>query len=317
MRSHPLSLFPPSPSTIIPPFPSPLSIPSPLPYLPLPLLPSSLPFTLSPSPCPLGAAFSPIADAIVSIDQWAKGKGAYVTQRSVRGIVGYLIEPFTPFAKRSHRLALCLSATYGRTLSKASGDLIKVRSGFVGLVCCERVTSWMLSVLFLVSVTVPPLITVTTPFCILLSIFHYMCALRKSVTVADHYNLILFLFLTFPHLPSLTLHPSSQEHPEILEILTDDTTCYILSCTGKEIAALASLLGCIGLLLERTDGSYFSLFLVVSFLLVLSGIRLALNVYKSACDAIIVAFFLQPERLRLENQIVYLRFLRRSEMALR
>ena len=50
----------------------------------------------------------------------------YVTQRSARGIVGYLIEPFTPFAKKTHRLALCLSATYGRTLSKASGDLIKV-----------------------------------------------------------------------------------------------------------------------------------------------------------------------------------------------
>jgi hypothetical protein len=51
----------------------------------------------------------------------------YVTQRSARGVVGFLIEPLTPFAKRSHRLALCLSATYGRTLSKASGDLIKVR----------------------------------------------------------------------------------------------------------------------------------------------------------------------------------------------
>jgi hypothetical protein len=121
---------------------------------------------------------------------------------------------------------------------------------------------------------------------------------------------------SLPHPPSLIISPS-QEHPEILEILTDDTTCYILSCTGKEIAALATLLGCLGLLLEHTDGSYFSLFLVVSFLLVLSGIRLGLNVYKSACDAIIVAFFLQPERLRLENQIVYLRFLRRSEMALR
>jgi hypothetical protein len=37
-----------------------------------------------------------------------------------RGCIGTIVAPFISQAKRHHRLALCLVATYGRTLCKAA-----------------------------------------------------------------------------------------------------------------------------------------------------------------------------------------------------
>lgn len=59
------------------------------------------------------------------------------------------------------------------------------------------------------------------------------------------------------------------------------------------------------------------MFLIIIALVAVSGVSLSLRIYSAAIDALIVAFFMHPERLRLENQIVYLRFLRSTEAALR
>ena len=96
--------------------------------------------------------------------------------------------------------------------------------------------------------------------------------------------------------------------------MTDDSTRYDLCCTAKSLAGLVALIT--GLLIDPLAGSSLPLFLAVCFLLIFSGINLALTVYTAAVDGIIVAFFMQPETLKRENQIVYLRFLRKSETAL-
>ena len=75
----------------------------------------------------VGAALSSISDVILSVDHWAKGRGDYVPPYSTRGCVRSFVSGLVPMAKRNHRLALCLTATYGRTLSKASEVLMQVR----------------------------------------------------------------------------------------------------------------------------------------------------------------------------------------------
>lgn len=107
----------------------------------------------------------------------------------------------------------------------------------------------------------------------------------------------------------------SQSHPESMDLMTDDCTRYDLSCTAKSIAGMVALVT--GLLIDPLAGSSLPLFLAVCFLLIYSGIYLALTVYTAAVDGIIVAFFMQPETMKKENQIVYLRFLRKAETALR
>ena len=77
----------------------------------------------------IGAALSSMSDVILSVDQWAKGRGNYVPPYSTRGCVRSFISSLVPMAARNHRLALCLTATYGRTLSKASEVLMQVIAG--------------------------------------------------------------------------------------------------------------------------------------------------------------------------------------------
>jgi hypothetical protein len=55
----------------------------------------------------------------------------------------------------------------------------------------------------------------------------------------------------------------------------------------------------------------------VCFYLAYCGISLAIQIYSAAIDALMVASALNPLRFAKENQIVFLRFLRTSESALR
>jgi hypothetical protein len=59
------------------------------------------------------------------------------------------------------------------------------------------------------------------------------------------------------------------------------------------------------------------MFFLVCFVLTYCGLSLALHVYNAAVDALIIVFTERPEKLAAENQIVFLRFLRTTEPALR
>jgi len=53
---------------------------------------------------------------------------------------------------------------------------------------------------------------------------------------------------------------------------------------------------CIGLLAEKLDGASLPLFYLVSFYLAFCGMSLVVHTYRSAVDALIVVYALQPEK---------------------
>ena len=107
----------------------------------------------------------------------------------------------------------------------------------------------------------------------------------------------------------------SQSYPEALEIAIGDSSAYSLRLVAKTIASIILLF--FALFASQKDGYSFSMFLIVIALTACSGSSLVLSVHSCAIDAIIIAFFVKPDRLRLENPIVFLRFLRTTEAALR
>jgi hypothetical protein len=88
---------------------------------------------------------SPLAHAVLSLDHWAKGRPqSYVRACSLRGCIGTIVAPFISQAKRHHRLALCLVATYGRTLCKAAENQQKTHPEVIDIVT-EDSSNYILS----------------------------------------------------------------------------------------------------------------------------------------------------------------------------
>jgi hypothetical protein len=122
----------------------------------------------------------------------------------------------------------------------------------------------------------------------------------------------------------------SAAHEETLDIAIEDTTTHILSAMAKQVpAVLAIMFGMFvetnAKMLDPSNGSVtgtaitdnstrsWSLFFLVCYLLSYCGCSLALSTYRSAVDALIVAFGEKPDKLAKENQIVFSRFLRLME----
>lgn len=132
--------------------------------------------------------------------------------------------------------------------------------------------------------------------------------------------LFYFYFSYFPLFISVlsvfySFFPLPQSHPEALDIAIGDSSAYSLRAVAKSISSIIILL--FALIASRKDGASVTMFLIIIALTACSGISLALTIYSSAIDAIIIAFFIKPDKLRLENPIVFLRFLRTTEAALR
>jgi hypothetical protein len=89
----------------------------------------------------------------------------------------------------------------------------------------------------------------------------------------------------------------------------------LLKRTSLEVALLLSVL--LVLCVERTEGPPLPLIFFLCFSLAYCGLSLAVHVYCAAAEALIVAAFLSPERFAKYNQIIYLRFLRNAEPALK
>jgi hypothetical protein len=133
-------------------------------------------------------------------------------------------------------------------------------------------------------------------------------------------------------------------HEETIDIAIEDTTTHIIASFAKFGASLLAILFGIfqhnvvqgngtntytgkgeegilehaglgvgiGVGYSNSNRSW-GLFFIISYFLAYCGLSLALNMFRSAVDALIVAFGLTPERMANENQIIFSRFLRLME----
>lgn len=178
-----------------------------------------------------GALVCPFAQPILAANHYCKGRPNTIVSRwSVKGLLSRIVSPFVSTAQRHNRLAFCLAATYGLTLSKAAED--------------------------------------------------YALA-----------------------------------HPQTMDILIEDLTGHVLGAASIGIAGILSLF--FGMFADKHQGAAWPLFFFVSFQLSLCGLSLVVQTYCSAVDALTVVFALEPLKFAAENQIIYLRFLRATETALR
>ena len=116
------------------------------------------------------------------------------------------------------------------------------------------------------------------------------------------------------------LGPTAMEHvdthPETLAICIEDCTYFLMNSIAVVIAVIITVI--FALFAERGDGgSTFPLFIFICYYLTYCGISLTVHIYSSSVDALIVASVIHPERFAQEHQIIFLRFLRTSETALR
>jgi hypothetical protein len=179
-----------------------------------------------------GALFCPLSQRVLSVYHWASHSrfASASVGNQFRNAVLNIVFPLVKHARRHHRLALPLTATYGRTLCKAAEEQM-------------------------------------------------------------------------------------ESHPETSDLSVEDNTHFILSATATELAGLISIT--FGVVAERREGSSWPLFFFVGFCLAYCGLSLAVHTFNCAIDALILAFAARPQRFALENQIVFLRFVRHTEPSLR
>jgi hypothetical protein len=115
------------------------------------------------------------------------------------------------------------------------------------------------------------------------------------VDTARKYNrLSLCLAATYGRTLCKAAEEYASTHPETIDISTEDLTGYTLSASATQLAGIISI--CIGLLAEKLDGASLPLFYLVSFYLAFCGMSLVVHTYRSAVDALIVVYALQPEK---------------------
>lgn len=143
------------------------------------------------------------------------------------------------------------------------------------------------------------------------------CFLTSSVlTVAQRTHRLSFCLMA---LYGRALGPTAMDcyntHPEMLETCIEDASSFILNSSVSSTAAVIAI--AFGLVAERGGGYSWSLFFIVCFYLAHCGVSLSVHIYCSAIDALVVAASISPIRFAEQYQIVFLRFLRTSETALR
>lgn len=108
-----------------------------------------------------------------------------------------------------------------------------------------------------------------------------------------------------------------RRHPASAELALTDISHYNLTCIAIEVAGFISII--FGLLNFSQNQEQYSegTFVALVYFLSYSGLSLCMEIYKSAVNALIVAYAIKPEKLASENQIIFLRFLRTSDLSLR
>jgi len=139
--------------------------------------------------------------------------------------------------------------------------------------------------------------------------------LSLAAQAQRHHRLSLCLCAAYGRTLCRAAEDHVAEFPETLTVSMQDYTDRLLKSTALEAALLLAVL--LALCVERSKDTSWALVAFVCFCLSYSGLSLCVHVYCSAVDSLIVAAALCPERFAKQNQIVFLRFLRNSESALR
>lgn len=138
------------------------------------------------------------------------------------------------------------------------------------------------------------------------------CIIGPFVQPAIRYNRLAYcLIATYGRTFCKAAEDQVLYHPQTLKISTDDSSYHILTTVATSISGMLAII--FGLIADRNEGSSWPLFFMVNFLLAFSGVSLVVHAYRSAVDALIVAFAEKPERFSEENQLIFLRFARFSE----
>ena len=157
------------------------------------------------------------------------------------------------------------------------------------------------------------------------SVAHSCCSLRglaarmlpvSLVNAAEHHHRLAFgLTALYGRAFCSSAQALVVSHRETLDIAVEDSTHFLVCNAAVVIAGLVAIM--FGLIAERGEGSSWPLFFFVCYYLAYCGVSLAVHVYASAVDALIVASAINPTKFAHENQIIFLRFLRTSETELR
>jgi hypothetical protein len=99
---------------------------------------------------------------------------------------------------------------------------------------------------------------------------------------------------------------------DINAIILEDTTSYTLKTMAKNAGAVVAVL--MAIIGSREEGSAWPLFMFVCFLLAYAGVSLSLHSFRSAVDALIIAYSDSPHKFEDMNTIVFHRFFRTTEL---
>ena len=132
-----------------------------------------------------------------------------------------------------------------------------------------------------------------------------------EITAKRHSRLSLCHIATYGR----TLCKSSEElstHQDIIKIANEDLTSFhmktIASATAGVIAVLMAIIG------ERKEGSSWPVFLLLCYYLAYMAISLPLHAFRSAVDALVIAYAYYPENFSKLCPIIFLRFFRMTEL---
>lgn len=99
---------------------------------------------------------------------------------------------------------------------------------------------------------------------------------------------------------------------DINTIILEDTTSYTLKTMATTVAGVVAIL--MAIIGSRDEGSAWPLFMVSCFLLAYAGVSLSLHSFRSAVDALIIAYSDSPHKFEDMNTIVFHRFFRTTEL---
>lgn len=112
-----------------------------------------------------------------------------------------------------------------------------------------------------------------------------------------------------------TLRYSSESflsnHPLAPFIVERNSTHEVLTSCSISLSGLVAVI--FGIFMETKDTSSWVLLFLIVALILYGGVSLGCYVYSGSIDALIVSFFLRPEKFSEDNQILYLRLCRYSE----
>jgi hypothetical protein len=131
----------------------------------------------------------------------------------------------------------------------------------------------------------------------------------------SYHRLSLAYVATYGH----TLHKAGEainnRHDEIVDIMTLDSTSFMLKMLATWTAVVVSVLLVVIASIESNElGTVWPLFFFQCYVLTYSCVSLTLHGFRCAVDTLVLAYADSPEKFAEKNSLLYHRFLRISEL---